>query len=155
MLVSVVLFGRAARLGRGESQVQARHIVPSTRSLTSRFIQKLVYFGSRMKPVEFLGDSLDRLRLFPREVRRAAGFQLDRVQRGLEPFDWKPMTSVGAGACEIRIRAESGAYRVLYVAKFDEAVFVLHCFDKKTRTTSKRDLELAARRYRELNEEKK
>lgn len=64
-----------------------------------------------MKPVEFVGDSLDRLRLFPGDVRRAAGFQLYRVQGGLEPLDWKPMASVGAGACEIRIREESGAYR--------------------------------------------
>lgn len=70
-----------------------------------------------MKPLEFLGDSLDCLREFPREARRQAGFQLDRVQRGLEPFDWKPMSSVGTGVREIRIREESGSYRVIYVAK--------------------------------------
>ena len=108
-----------------------------------------------MKPIEFLGDSLDRLRLFPGDVRRAAGFELYRVQQGLEPLDWKPMTSVGVGSCEIRIRDESGAYRVLYVAKFDEAIFVLHCFQKKTRATPKRDLDLATKRYRELKEEQK
>lgn len=84
-----------------------------------------------MKPIEFLGDSLDRLRLFPGDVRSEAGFQLYRVQRGLEPLDWKPMASVGPGSCEIRIREESGAYRILYVAKFGEAIFVLHCFQKK------------------------
>lgn len=95
------------------------------------------------------------LRLFPGDVRRAAGFQLYRVQRGLEPLDWKPMPSVGAGSCEIRIREDSGAYRVLYVAKFEDAIFVLHCFQKKTQATSKRDLDLAAKRYRELKEEQK
>jgi phage-related protein len=106
-----------------------------------------------MKPVEFLADSLDSLRGFPRLARREAGFQIDRVQRGLEPFDWRPMSSVGAGVHEIRLRDESGAYRVLYVAKFEEAVYVLHCFQKKTRTTPKRDIALAERRYRELMKE--
>ena len=79
-----------------------------------------------MKPVEFLGNSLDSLRGFPKQARRQAGFQLDRVQRGLEPFDWKPMPSVGSGVREIRVRDEAGAYRVLYVAKFEDAVYVLH-----------------------------
>lgn len=108
-----------------------------------------------LKPIEFLGDSLDRLRLFPSDARSVAGFQLERVQRGLDPLDWKPMTSVGAGVREIRIREESGAYRVLYVAKFEETVLVLHCFQKKTQTTSKRDIELAAKRYREWKEQRK
>jgi phage-related protein len=108
-----------------------------------------------VKPVEFRGDSLDALRLFPREARRMAGFQLDRVERGLEPADWKPMPSVGAGVREIRIRDESGAYRVLYVAKFEEAVYVLHCFQKKARATPKRDIDLAEKRFRELVEERR
>jgi phage-related protein len=106
-----------------------------------------------MKPIEFRGDSLDRLREFPKEARREAGFQLDRVQRGLDPFDWKPMSSVGAGVREIRVRDESGAFRVLYVAKFEDAVYVLHCFQKKTQATPKRDVDLAERRYRELLKE--
>lgn len=108
-----------------------------------------------LKPIEFLGDSLDRLRLFPGDARSVAGFQLERVQRGLDPLDWKPMTSVGAGVREIRIREESGAYRVRYVAKFEETVLVLHCFQKKTQATSKRDIELATKRYREWKEERK
>jgi phage-related protein len=106
-----------------------------------------------MKSIEFRGDSLDRLREFPKEARREAGFQLDRVQRGLDPFDWKPMSSVGAGVREIRVRDESGAFRVLYVAKFEDAVYVLHCFQKKTQATPKRDVDLAERRYRELLKE--
>jgi phage-related protein len=83
------------------------------------------------------------------------GFQLDRVQRGLEPFDWKPMRSVGAGVREIRVRDESGAYRVLYIAKFEDAVYVLHCFQKKTQATPKQDIDLAERRYRELVKERR
>lgn len=109
-----------------------------------------------MKPAHRVrGDSLDCLREFPKLARREAGFQLDRVQRGLDPFDWKPMTSVGAGARESRVRDEAGVYRVLYIAKFEDAVYVLHCFQKKTQTTPKRDIDLAAKRYRELLKEQK
>lgn len=107
-----------------------------------------------MKPIEFRGDSLDCLREFPTGARREAGFQLDRVQHGLSPFDWKPMPSVGAGIREIRIRDSAGAFRVIYVAKFDDAVYVLHCFQKKTQATSRRDLELSEKRYRELLRER-
>jgi phage-related protein len=106
-----------------------------------------------MKPIEFRGDSLDCLREFPRDARREAGFQLDRVQRGQEPFDWKPMSSIGSGVREIRVRDDSGAFRVIYVAKLADAVYVLHCFQKKTQATAKRDLDLAERRYRELMKE--
>ncbi|WP_129777298.1 type II toxin-antitoxin system RelE/ParE family toxin [Peristeroidobacter soli] len=107
-----------------------------------------------MKPIEFCADSLDCLREFPRDARREAGFQLDRVQRGLEPFDWKPMSTVGAGVREIRVREDSGAFRVLYVAKFADAVYVLHCFQKKTQAASRRDLSLAEQRYRDLLKER-
>ncbi|MBM3391142.1 MAG: type II toxin-antitoxin system RelE/ParE family toxin [Betaproteobacteria bacterium] len=102
------------------------------------------------KPIEFLGDALDALRTFPVPARREAGFQLDKVQRGGEPDDWKPMRSVGPGVREIRIRDESGAFRVIYLAKLADAVYVLHCFQKKTEQTSDRDIELARRRFREL-----
>jgi phage-related protein len=108
-----------------------------------------------MKSIEFLGDSLDCLREFPNQTRREAGFQLDRVQRNLQPFDWKPMSTVGAGVREIRIRDDTGAYRVLYVAKFEDAVYVLHCFQKKTQTTPKRDIDVAEKRYRELVKERR
>ena len=85
-----------------------------------------------MKPVVFLGDSLDRLRAFPQQARRNSGYQLDRVQRGLDPDDWKPMTTVGPGVREIRMRDAAGAYRVVFVANLGEAVYVLHAFQKKT-----------------------
>ena len=102
------------------------------------------------KPVEFLGSSLDDLRAFPLAARREAGHQLDQVQNGQEPDDWKPMNSVGQGVKEIRIRDAAGAFRVIYAAKFADAVYVLHCFQKKTEKTSKPDLDLAAKRYRNL-----
>ncbi len=105
------------------------------------------------KPVEFRGSSLDDLRSFPLAARREAGHQLDLVQHGQEPDDWKPMNTVGQGAREIRIRDAAGAFRIIYVAKFADAVYVLHCFQKKTGKTSKPDLDLAARRYHDLRKE--
>lgn len=105
------------------------------------------------KPVEFLGSSLDDLRAFPIQAKREAGHQLDQVQNGQEPDDWKPMNTVGQGVKEIRIRDAAGAFRVIYVAKFAEAVYALHCFQKKTGKTSKTDLDLAAQRYRDLLKE--
>lgn len=83
-------------------------------------------------------------------VRREAGHQLDRVQQGLEPDDWKPMPSVGPGVREIRIREQAGAFRVIYTATRSEAVYVLHAFQKKTQATARRDLDLASARFREL-----
>lgn len=97
---------------------------------------------------------MEDLRAFPQTARREAGHQLDQVQNGREPDDWKPMNTVGQGVKEIRIRDEAGAFRVLYVAKFADAIYVLHCFQKKMEKTSKADLELTARRYRELLKER-
>ena len=105
------------------------------------------------KPVEFRGSSLDDLRAFPLAARREAGHQLDQVQNGQDPDDWKPMNTVGQGAREVRIRDASGAFRIMYIAKFASAVYVLHCFQKKTEKTSKADLDLAAKRYRDLLKE--
>lgn len=105
------------------------------------------------KPVEFRGSALDDLRVFPASARREAGHQLDRVQQGLEPDHWKPMPRIGPGVQEIRIRDAVGAFRVIYVAKFADAVYVLHCFKKKTQRTSSTDLDLAEKRYRDLSKE--
>ena len=79
---------------------------------------------------------------------KQAGFQLGKVQAGLDPADWKPFDDVGTGTREIRIRDASGIYRVMYLAKFEEAVYVLHCFQKKTQATSKQDKAIAETRYR-------
>jgi len=104
----------------------------------------------QIKPVAFLGDSLVRVRDFPREARRAVGYQLDRVQRGLEPDDWKPMPTVGMGVREIRVRDRAGAFRVIYLATLAEAVYVLNAFQKKSRQTPRLEIQLAADRLREL-----
>ncbi len=102
------------------------------------------------KPVEFLGSALDELRNFPLSARREAGYQIDKVQFGDEPDDWKPMKTIGAGVQEIRIQDEAGAFRVIYIAKFKDAVYVLHCFQKKTQRTSAQDIALASKHYNEL-----
>jgi phage-related protein len=103
-----------------------------------------------MKRVEFLGDALVELRKFPEAARKEAGVQLHKGQMGLDPSDWKPMATVGAGVREIRIRDEAGAFRVLYVANVDDAVYVLHAFQKKTQQTAKRHLDLATSRLRQI-----
>ncbi len=103
-----------------------------------------------MKPVVFLGDSLDRLRTFPERARRNSGYQLHRVQRGLDPDDWKPMATIGHGVREIRVKDTSGDYRIVFVANLADAVYVLHAFQKKTQRTSARDLLLAQARFKEL-----
>ena len=106
-----------------------------------------------VKAVVFRGSALEDLRGFPLVVRREAGYQLDRIQRTLDPDDWKPMNSVGSGVREIRIRDETGAFRVIYVAKFADAIYVLHCFQKRTQRTAQADINLAAKRYRDLVKE--
>lgn len=110
---------------------------------------------SEHKSLNFRGSALADLRAFPATVRQEVGYQLDKVQRGLEPKDWKLMATVGQGVREIRIRDANGAFRVIYVAKLAESVYVLHCFQKKTQKTSKADLELAEARYRALLSEVK
>jgi phage-related protein len=105
------------------------------------------------KPLHFIGSSLEDLRAFPEEARRDAGFNLNFVQRGLEPSDWKPMKTVGAGVKELRVRDRSSVFRVIYLATRPEAVYVLHCFQKKTRKTRRADIELAERRLRQIGDE--
>tara|TARA_R110002020_G_scaffold86363_4_gene212768 strand:- start:493 stop:825 length:333 start_codon:yes stop_codon:yes gene_type:complete len=99
------------------------------------------------KPIQFLGDSLTRLRGFPEDARRDAGYQLDLLQEGLQPKDFKPMPSIGKGVEEIRVRDEHGAYRVIYCARRKEAVYVLHAFQKKTSRTALTDIALASNRF--------
>ena len=103
-----------------------------------------------MKPVRFLGDSLKCIRDFPEDAKHDSGYQLDKVQRGDQPDDFKPMPSIGKGVEEIRIWDDSGAYRVIYTARLADAVYVLHAFQKKTQATSKRDIDTAKERYTQL-----
>lgn len=102
-----------------------------------------------VKPISFLGDSLARLRDFPIDARSEAGFQLSQVQIGIDPADWKPMKTVGPGVREIRVRDARGAFRVIYLATLTDRVLVLHAFQKTTRQTAQKDIDLAARRLRD------
>jgi len=95
------------------------------------------------KPLEFLGDALASLRDFPGEARREAGYQLDRTH-------YRPMPSVGRGVVEIKIREDDGAFRVFYVANRSNAIYVLHCFQKKSQKTDKQDIEIGKKRYSEI-----
>jgi len=104
--------------------------------------------------VIWLDDTLKCVRGFPAEARQRAGFELWEVQQGNDPSDWKPMASVGSGVREIRIHA-NGEFRVLYVAGFEEAVYVLHAFQKKSKRTPKADINLANARYRGLVNERR
>jgi phage-related protein len=98
-----------------------------------------------------VGSSEKDLRSFPKEALLEALSQLDKVRSGLEPNDWRPFNEVGAGTREIRVRDKDGIYRVLYVAKFTEAIYVLHCFQKKTESTAKSDKKIAKVRYRAIS----
>ena len=106
-----------------------------------------------MKPLEFVGSSQEDLKNFPAEARRNAGFEMNFIQQGLMPSDWKPMQEVGPGAMELRIHV-LGEWRVIYVAKFVDAVYVLHAFQKKSQKTRQEDIELARKRYRQISGEK-
>jgi phage-related protein len=101
------------------------------------------------KPLNFLGSSLDDLRNFPDEARKAAGFELHSVQSGLEPTDWKPMPSIGRGVKEIRLHV-LGEWRIIYVTKLEDAVYVLHSFQKKSQKTNQRDIEIARKRFKQI-----
>jgi phage-related protein len=103
-----------------------------------------------MKEVEFLGDSLKVISGFPKDARQNAGRQLVKVQKGNLPDNYKPMPDVGKGVEEIRIRDDSGIYRVMYTARLADAVYVLHAFQKKTMKTSKQDMEIAKQRFKQL-----
>ena len=116
-------------------------------------IQIDIYYRMAPKPLRWVGTARDAVRAFPASPRRRTGHALDLLQQGLEATDVKPMPTVGAGVYELRIRA-GGAFRVFYIARFAEAIYVLHAFQKKTQQTTRLDLELGAKRYRELIKER-
>jgi phage-related protein len=101
------------------------------------------------KPILWIGSSLDDLRAFPEDARRMAGFELRRVQQGLQPTDWKSMASVGTGVEEIRVHTGE-EHRVFYIARFEEGVYVLHAFEKRSRKTPATEIELARTRLRDV-----
>ncbi|MDX2346510.1 MAG: type II toxin-antitoxin system RelE/ParE family toxin, partial [Legionella sp.] len=103
-----------------------------------------------MKKIIFIGNALDNIKKFSLEGKREAGHQLDRIQRGKEPLDWKPMQGIASGAREIRFCDRNRIYRVIYVAKFEETVYVLHAFQKKTQKTSQSDIEMAKKAFKRV-----
>jgi phage-related protein len=131
------------------------HVIPAAwrgRSILWR-AYKILYSLKLEKRVRFCGSALADLQAFPVKARKEAGRQIRLVQGGEPPDDWKPVNPVGQGTREIRIRESGNAYRVLYVATFRDAVYVLHCFQKKTEKIPFADMSLAARRYREIRKQ--
>lgn len=106
-----------------------------------------------MTPVVFLGDTLSKIRSFPEAAKREIGFQIDRLQRGLNPNDWKPMSTVGPGVREIRVRTTAGIYRTIYISQLKDGIYILHAFQKKTQKTAKLDLEIARIRLKKLGDQ--
>ncbi len=107
------------------------------------------------KAIYWVGTSYKDLLEFPRETKQEAGYQLHRIQNGLDPEDWKPFQSVGSGVKEIRISEDSSIYRIMYVAKFTDRVYVLHSFQKKTQKTRQKDIDIAKARYTAVVKEEK
>ncbi len=107
------------------------------------------------KDINWHGSSFKDLLTFPQESRRAAGFELDKVQHGREPTDWKPVNNWGSGVIEIRLHSEDGEFRVVYIAKFAEAIHVLHCFQKKSQKTNLKDIAIIKSRYRAALDERR
>lgn len=107
------------------------------------------------KPIYWVGTSLKDLLSLPDDVKREAGYQLHRIQNGLDPENWKPFKEIGLGVKEIRISDDGDAFRVIYIAKFSEKIYVLHSFQKKSQKTSLKDTKIAKTRYSAIiNEEK-
>lgn len=107
------------------------------------------------KEVDWRGSSREDLLGFPEDVRRAAGFELGKVQNGQDPTDWKAISNWGQGVIEIRLDDATDEYRVVYVAKFEEKIYVLHSFQKKSQATSKPDVNIIKTRYRDVVNERR
>lgn len=106
------------------------------------------------KKIDWRGSSLDDLKDFPEDARAIAGQELRKVQYGQEPADWKPINDWGSGVIEIRLDEAAGTFRVVYVAKFEEAIYVLHSFQKKSQKTSKNDVKIITTRYKDVVNER-
>jgi phage-related protein len=137
------------------------HAGPRVRSGASILAQRLFWTSyiridilSIVKPIAWMGASKHDLKACAADIRRAAGRELERVQRGADPVDWKPMATIGRGAREIRVHV-GGEVRVFYVATFSEAVYVLHVFAKQSQKTSRRDLALGKQRYQAMVKERR
>jgi phage-related protein len=125
----------------------------ATRTLTNSYREYtqsciMEHVRGAPKPVEWVGDSLKRVRAFVKPVRQQMGYELELVRHDMEPSDWKPISTVGPGVNEIRVHVE-GEHRLFYIAKLRHAIYVLHVFQKKTQKTTKADIELARARFQE------
>ncbi|WP_369597745.1 type II toxin-antitoxin system RelE/ParE family toxin [Bordetella genomosp. 5] len=138
---------RPAQADFGHGPVQDSVLILARRTIGIHCFYIIIY----MKPLCFVGSALAELRAFPADARRQAGFELDAIQRGFMPSDFKPLITVGPGVYEIRIHV-AGEWRIIFIARRMEAIYVLHAFQKKSRALSLSDLELAIRRYRSLQE---
>jgi phage-related protein len=109
--------------------------------------------------VAWEGDSLDVVRAFPPAVRQEMGLDIRRLQQGLMPHDSRPMQSIGKGVFELRQRDANGWYRLIYLARVADTLYMLHAFTKKSAKTSRNDLAVAANRLKgvraRIAEEKK
>ena len=103
-----------------------------------------------MKDIIFLGDSAKQIAKFPEPAKQLTLLELKAAQQGIEPLHWRPMPVIGSGVIELKIRSKSSQFRVLYVAKFKDAIYVLHGFQKKTQKTAKRDIDLGKKRYKQI-----
>ncbi len=101
------------------------------------------------KRLFWAGPAKSELKRFPADARRSAGYQLWLVQQGRDPDDWKPLPDIGIGVREIRLHSRL-EHRVLYIARFNEGIYVLHAFEKKSRKTPLRSIELARNRLRDV-----
>lgn len=117
---------------------------------TKLYIYTIWCILALMNQVIWMGSSREDLKAFPREARREIGYQVEHVQQGVDPDDWKPMSTVGLGVREIRVRESSRIFRCIYLATRPEGIYVLHCFQRKTRKTSQRDLDLAEKRFKSI-----
>jgi phage-related protein len=108
---------------------------------------------STEKPIYWVGTSYQDLLLFSVGARQQAGYQLHRIQNGLEPENWKLLSTIGAGVKEIRIKENEGIYRIIYVAKLEIRIYVLHAFQKKTQKIRKQDIDIAKVRYSAISQE--
>lgn len=111
--------------------------------------------GTKIKAAEFLGDSRARLCAFPEKAQAALGYSLHLIQIGEEPSNWKPMTDIGDAVYELREQADKRAFRLAYIARFEEAIYVLHVFEKKTAKTAPKDKAVIEQRFKALVEARK
>ena len=105
----------------------------------------------KLAEIVWEGDSKDVLRTFPEGVIQNFGFELWQLQQGMRPRNYRPLPSVGSGVFELRDQDERGWYRVVYLSRIDDVIYVLHCFEKRSREMPARDFQKSKRRLSAVN----